>query len=114
MKETNQKSVRGGRKRSAAGSKFYTTKIPEPLAMTIDEYVQSPEGQKLGYRSRADFVTKAARETLQRNCTPVQVPAEILAEIKRLVGRQKHGYRSVEEFVSDAIRRRLEQLKPLV
>lgn len=93
--------------------KLATARLPESLCKTIDKLVASPEGKMMGYRSRADFVTKAAREALERNVSPIEVPAEILADIRRLVARQRHGYRTVEEFVSDALRRRLEQLKPL-
>lgn len=93
--------------------KLATARLSKDLCDTIDDYVKSEEGQRLGYRSRADFLTKTAREHLERNTTRIEVPSEILGDVRRLIAGQKHGYRSVEEFVSDALRRRLEQLKPL-
>jgi metal-responsive CopG/Arc/MetJ family transcriptional regulator len=42
-----------------------TVRIHEDLAKTIDEIIKSDIGKKYGFRSRADFVTRACREYIE-------------------------------------------------
>jgi len=93
--------------------RFATARIPEALAKTIDDFIQSPKGKVLGFRSRADFVTRAARNYLEKNVIPIDISTELLTEIDDIIERKKFGYRSREDFIYDSIRRRLEELKPL-
>jgi metal-responsive CopG/Arc/MetJ family transcriptional regulator len=100
-------------KKRPTGGKFATARISENLAGTIDEFIKSGRAKQLGYRSRADFVTRAVRNYLEENVFPIDIPGEIIAEIDAVIEKKRHGYRSREEFIHDSIRRRLEELKPL-
>ncbi len=43
-----------------------TVRVHKDLAETIDQIINSDIGKKYGFRSRADFVTKALREYLDK------------------------------------------------
>lgn len=90
---------------------FSTTRIRTSLAKAIDEFIHSEEAKHLGFRSRAEFVSEACRNYLDKNMGPVDVPMELLREIDNIVKGKRFGYRSREDFVQDSVRRRLDELK---
>lgn len=45
-------------------ARYVNISIPEDLAKKIDEYIKK---SKLGFRSRAEFLSEAARKVLEKN-----------------------------------------------
>ena len=94
--------------RKEIAGRFSTVRISEDLAGAIDEAVNSEDGRKLGFRSRADFVTKAVRDFVERDLTPVYLPGDLIKNVQELVKARKLWV-STQALIEEAVKDKLRQ-----